>query len=423
MKTSIKHVSDTKVAVTISVGKPELDDAEKVALTKLAKTVKAPGFRAGKVPISVAAKHVNPSALAEQTLDDALSKAVSKAFVDENIAALDRPQVDITKYVPGQELEFVAEVEILPKVTLGKYKKMGVKKTVAKVTEADVDDVLERMRKGFAERKEVTRAAKDGDEVVIDFIGKKDDVPFDGGTANDYTLGLGSNQFIPGFEEAIVGHKAGEEFDVKLKFPDDYHASTLAGVPVVFAVTLKTVKEIVLPKLDDELAKKSGGDFKTLVELKADIKRELTTAKEREAAESYKDALVGKLIELSTIPVPEILIADQSRSIEQDMSQNLMYQGMTLDQYLDSKKMTHEEWLNTEVKTAAENRVKAGLVLAELSKVEKVTATDEELAAKIRQYQEQYGKSGQDFTTPELQRDIANRLLTEKTVDLLVAVN
>jgi len=422
MKTSIKHVSDTKVAVTIVVAKQELQDAEQVALTKLSKDLKAPGFRKGQVPVSVAAKYVDPNVLAEQTLNDALSKAVSQAFTEENISALDRPEVDIKKYVPGEELEFVAEAEILPKITLGKYKKMGVKKTVAKVTEAEVKDVLGRMQKGLAERKDVDRAAKDGDDVVIDFVGKKDDTPFDGGTAADYTLTLGSNQFIPGFEEAIVGHKAGEEFDIDLTFPADYHAKDLAGAAVVFTVTLKAVKEIVLPKLDDDFAKKAG-DFKNLEALEADIKRELMTSNERRAEDDFKDALIEKLIEVSEIPVPEVLVQDQERSIEQDMTQNLQYQGATLEQYLDSKSLTHEEWHEQEVKPAAINRVKAGLVLAEVSKVEKVTATNEELAEKINLYQQQYGQAGADFTTPELQRDIANRLLTEKTIDLLVELN
>lgn len=423
MKTTIKQLSDTKVAVTISVGSKELDDAEKVALFKLAKNVKAPGFRAGKVPPSIAAKHVNPEALAEQTLDDALSKAVSQAFTEEKIAALDRPQVEIKKYVPGQELEFVAEAEILPKVTLGKYKKLGVKMTPAKVTDADVEDVIERMRKGFAERKDVDRVAKDGDDVIIDFVGKQDGEPFEGGSANDYTLTLGSNQFIPGFEEGVVGHKAGDEFDLPVIFPSDYHAKSLAGAKVVFTVTVKAVKEVVLPKVDADFAKKAG-PFKTPAELKTDIKRELETARGREAEDKFKDDLVGKLIEVSEVPVPEILLTDQVRSIEQDMTQNLAYQGMTLANYLESKDLTHEKWLETEVKEAAEKRVKAGLALAELSKELNITATDEELAAKINQYQEQYGnRSGQDFTTPELQRDIANRLLTEKTVDALAEMN
>ncbi len=423
MKSTIKHLSDTKVAVTITVGKQELADAEKVALTKLAKTVKAPGFRKGKVPASVAAKHVDLNALAQQTLDDALSKAVSQTFTEQNIQALDRPQVEVKKFVPGQELEFVAEVEVIPEIKLGSYKKLGVKRVVAKVAVADIDDVIERMRKGFAERKEVKRAAKDGDETVIDFEGKRDGVAFDGGSAKDYTLTLGSNQFIPGFEEALVGHKAGEEFDVPLTFPKDYHAESLAGQKVVFTVKLKAVKEVVLPEVDDKFAAKAG-PFKTVKELKDDIKRELTASREREADDKFKDELITKLTEVSKVPVPEILAADQARSIEQDMTQNLAYQGLTLDNYLGSKKLTREEWQAGEVHDAAVRRVKAGLVLAELSKAEKVTATNEELAAKINQYQEQYGKqSGQDFTSPELQRDIANRLLTDKTIDRLVELN
>jgi len=423
MKTTVTHLSDTKVELTISLGEKELKDAELVALGKIARDLKVPGFRKGKVPVSVAAKNVNPEALSQQTLDDALSKAVSEAFVAEKIQALDRPQVEVKKFVPGKELEFTAETEIIPKVTLGDYKKLSVKKEKAVVAASDVDEIIERIRQGFATRKPVDRAAKDGDEVVIDFVGKKDDVAFDGGTANDYSLKLGSNQFIPGFEEGVIGHKAGDEFDLKLKFPKEYHSKDLAGADVVFAVTVKEIKEVVLPELTDELAAKSG-PFTSVKELKDDIKREITTQKEREAEEKLKDALITKLIEVSTVPVPEILIQDQMQSIERDMLQNLAYQGMSIDMYLESKKLTREKWLETEVRDAAVNRVKAGLVLSELSKIEKVTATDQELTEKINLYQEQFGnKSGQNFTTPELQRDIANRLLTDKTIELLAALN
>ena len=423
MKTNVKQLSDTKVELTITVDKKALDDAQQVALTKLAKNMKIPGFRKGKAPVSVVLKHVDQNALAQQTLDDALSKAVSEAFTLEGIQALDRPQVEVKKFIPGQELEFTAESEVLPKVKLGDYKKLGVKKKSEKPTPADVDDVVLRMRKGYATREDTKDAAKDGDDVVIDFVGKKDGVAFDGGSATDYTLSLGSNQFIPGFEEGVVGHKAGEEFDVKVTFPKEYHSPVLAGAPALFSVTLKSVVKVILPEIDDELAKKAG-PFKNVKELKDDIMRELIASREREADDKYKDALVGKLVEKSEIPVPEILIADQARSIEQDMTQNLAYQGMTIQMYLDSKKLTHDQWLETEVRTAAINRVKAGLALAELSKIEKVTATDDELAAKIQQYQEQYGsRSGQDFTTPDIQRDIANRLLTEKTIDLLAEIN
>lgn len=423
MKTTVKHLSDTKVELTINVGQKELADAEQVALTKLAKNLKVPGFRKGKVPVSVAAKHVDPNVLGQQMLDDALSKAVAEAFTSEKIQALDRPQVEVKKFIPGQELEFTAETEVLPKVTLGNYKKLGVKKAKVSVTAADIDEIIERMRQGMAERKAVERAAKEGDEVVVDFIGKKDDEAFDGGTANDQTLKLGAKQFIPGFEEGIVGHKAGEAFDLKLTFPKDYRVKDLAGAKVVFSITLKEVKERILPAVDEELAKKAG-PFKTVQELKDDIKREITNQREREAEEKLKDELVTKLVEVSKVPAPEVLIDDQARSIEQDMLQGLAYQGMTLEMYLESQKLTKEEWLATQVRDAAEQRVQAGLALAELSKVEGVQATSEELAEKVRLYQEQYGnKAQQDFTTPEVQRDIANRLLTEKTIDKLVELN
>jgi trigger factor len=186
---------------------------------------------------------------------------------------------------------------------------------------------------------------------------------------------------------------------------------------------LKKVSDIVLPEVDDKFAAK-GGPFKTVKELRDDIKRELSEGKEREATDKFKDELIAKLIEVSTVPAPEILVADQTRSIEQDMTQNLAYQGLTLDNYLGNKKLTYQQWLDGEVKDAAIKRVQAGLVLAELSKVENITATDAELVEKVNQYQEQYGnRSGQDFTTPELQRDIANRLLTDKTIDRLAELN
>lgn len=426
MKTVVKNISETKVELTISLGKKELEAAEQVALSKLAKNIKVPGFRKGKVPASVAAKHVDPQVLGQQTLDDALSKAVAEAYMAENIQALDRPQVEVKKFVPGQELEFTAETEILPKITLGDYKKLKAKAGKVAVAAKDIDEILERMRQGFSEKKEVKRAAKDGDEVVIDFIGKKDGVAFEGGTATDYNLTLGSNSFIPGFESGIVGKKVGETFDLNLEFPKDYHAKDLKGAKVVFTTTLKAVKEVVLPEVNDKFAAKAG-PFKTVAELKADIKRELTDQKEREAKEKLKDELVKELIEVSKVPVPEVLLKDQTESIERDMMQNLMYQGLTLEQYLENKGFKNKsKWQETEVAEAATKRVQAGLVLAELSKVEKITATEKELDEHVAMYKKQYVNNPrmvEQFDLPEARRDIANRLLTEKTVDRLVELN
>lgn len=426
MKTTVKNLSDTKVSLTISVTPEELKNAELVSLDKLGKTVKVPGFRKGKVPASVVAKHIDPQTLQAELLNNAISKAVSEAFISENIQVIDRPEVEVKKYVPGSELEFTAEVEIIPAVKLGDYKKLTAKKKIEKVTEKDVTEIIDRMRQSLAEKKEVTRAAKNEDETLIDFIGKKDDVAFDGGTGTDYTLVLGSGQFIPGFEEGIVGHKAGETFDLELTFPEDYHAKELAGEKVVFTTTLKAVKEVVPAELNDEFAAKCG-PFTSVDELKEDIKRELTAQKEREAIEKLKDELVSELLDVSDVPVPEVLVKDQERSIEQDFTQNLAYRGISLDSYLEAEKfVTKEEWLDKEVRPAAEKRVKAGLVLAELSKVLKVEATADELADHINQYRERYANNKdalKQFEQPEVQRDIANRLLTEKTVDKLVELN
>jgi len=426
METTLTYLSDTKVKLTITVGAKELAEAESVALIKLSKSVKVPGFRAGKVPAAVAAKNVSPKALQEQTLDDALSRAVAEAFTSNNLQALDRPSVEVTKFVPAEILEFTAECEVLPKVELGDYKKLSAKQEKVSIAAKDITETLERMRTGMAEKKEVKRAAKDGDEVVIDFAGKKDGVVFDGGTATDYTLKIGAGQFIPGFEEGIIGHSTGETFDLDLSFPDDYHAADLAGTSVVFTTTLKKVTEPTLPKLDDELAKKAG-PFTTLDELKADIKHELTLQKEKEAAEKFKDALLTELIEKSKVPVPEILITDQMSSIERDFEQNLLYQGLTIDAYLTQNGFKDiEDWRDKEVRPTALRRVQAGLVLAELTTAEKVSVTDEEIDEHVEVHKQQYlnnPEALEQFKTPEVRRDIANHFVTEKTIQHLVELN
>lgn len=426
MKSTVKNLSDTKVILTINVGPDELKTAEQVALTKLAKEVKVSGFRKGKVPLSVVAKHVDQMALQQQTLDDALSKAVAQAFIEKELQPLDRPAVEVKKFEPGKELEFTAETEIIPAIKMGDYKKLKARVAAVKVDKKDVDEIIERMRQNFAEKSEVKRAAKNGDEVIIDFVGKKDGTAFEGGTAEDFTLELGGGQFIPGFEEGVVGHKAGDAFDLNLKFPKDYHAEELKDADVIFSVTLKSVNEKSLPEVNEEFAAKCG-PFASAEELRADIERELTTQKEREAGEKLKDELVKELVEKSEVPVPETLVKDQERSIEQDFVQNLAYQGMNLDSYLSMKQFkTKEEWLDKEVGPAAESRVKAGLVLAELSKELKIETSEKEIAQQVDRYKQQYANNAEalkQFDQPEVQRDIANRLLTEKTVDALVELN
>ena len=426
MKTTVKKLSDTKVVLTIVVGRDELEAAEQVALKKLSRDVKVSGFRKGHVPLSVVAKNVNPNALQEQTLDNALSKAVADAFMTENIQAIERPEVEVKKFVPGDTLEFTAEATVLPEVKLPDYKKLKSRRADVKATDADMKDIITRMQENFAEKTEVNRAAKNGDDVVIDFVGKKDGVEFDGGKAENYSLKLGAGQFIPGFEEGVVGHKAGDSFDVELKFPKDYHVGDLAGQPVVFSVTLHAVNETTLPELTDEFAAKCG-PFTSMDELRADILREVEEQKKREADEKFKDELVGELADKVKVSLPELLVEDQIRSIEQDMQQNLSYRGIELESYLSTQGLKDkEDWMAKEVRPAAEKRVKAGLVLAELSRELEIDVTHDELSAQIDTLKQYYGKdakTAKQFDNPDVHRDIANRLITDKTIAKLVELN
>ena len=426
MKTTVKKLSETKVVLTIVVDRTELEAAEQVALKKMSRDVKVPGFRKGHVPLSVVAKNINPNALQEETLDNALSKAVAEAFVGEKIQAIERPEVEVKKFVPGDTLEFTAQATILPAVKLPDYQKLKTKRAEVKVVDADADDIISRMQENFSEKTKVDRAAKEGDEVVIDFIGKKDGVEFDGGKAEDYSLKIGSGQFIPGFEEGIVGHKAGDKFDLELKFPKDYHAKELADQKVSFSVELKAVNESKLPELNDEFAAKCG-PFTSMDDLRKDILREVKEQKSRDSEEKFKDELVGELADNIKVELPQILVDDQVRSIEQDMQQNLAYRGLELDSYLSTQGFSDkDDWLAKEVRPAAERRVKAGLVLAELSKELKIDVSHEELSAQIETMRQYYGKdakTAKQFDNPDVHRDIANRLITDKTIAKLVELN
>ena len=425
MKTKLKNISDVKVELTISLGTEELKAAEQVALTKLAKEVKIEGFRKGKAPLEMVAAQVDPNLLSQETLKNALSKSVAEAFLKEKVQAINRPEVDVKKFIPGTELEFTATTEIMPKVELGDYKKLGVKKEAVKVSKKEVKETIDRILKNFAEKKKVEREAKNGDEVIIDFLGKKDGVAFDGGKAEKFPLELGSKSFIPGFEEGLVGKKAGDELSLDLEFPKDYHAKDLAGAKVVFEVKIHEVRENIEPEINEEFLSKLG-DFKTKEEFEKQIEEDLKTQKQAEADEKFKDELVKKLAEVSKVPVPEILLEDQKRSIEMDMQQNLMYSGLSLEDYLERMSKTREEWLKKDVKEAAEMRVKSGLALAELSKVEKVKSDTKELDARITQLKEQYGNSKEvqkQLSSNDVRRNLANQILTEKTIDLLVKFN
>lgn len=426
MKTTVTHPSDTKVALKIVLGTEELEAAYQSALVAIGRDLKVPGFRKGKVPARVVAKHADPAHLQQQTVENAISRAVAEAFMAENLQVLERPAVEVTAFTPGENLEFTAEADIIPQVTLGDHTALKARPAVVTVDDSEVEEVIEHMRTNLATSVAVERPAQTGDEVVIDFVGKKDDVAFDGGTGQDYRLVLGSGQFIPGFEEGVVGHEVGQTFDLSLRFPDEYHASDLAGQDVVFTTTIKAINERQLPERDQAFAAKCG-PFESMEELTDDIRRQLTEQKQREADEKVKDDLVAELVEASTVPVPDVLVRDQERSIEQDFVRNLTYRGLTLDQYLGTQQFADKQaWLEAEVRPTALKRVQAGLVLAELAKLLKVEASTDELDERLAQLRQQYGsdtQAQQQLATPEVRRDLANRMITEKTVDRLVAIN
>ncbi len=423
MKHTLKKLSETTVQATVTLDDKDLAAAKRLGVSHLAPKVKVPGFRAGKVPVDVAEKHIDPVALANEVAEHAINIALNDVATAESLRVLDQPKVYLKDFTPYESMTFEATIEILPEIKLGDYKKLKVKKAKVEVSDDEVEEVVERMRSQLSEKVEVKRVAEFGDSVNIDFVGKMDGKPFDGGAAEGYELGLGTSSFIPGFEEAIVGHKAGEKFDVPLSFPKDYHVEHLKGKAVVFEVTLHTVSEVKLPEVTDEFAVKVG-PFKTVVGMREDIRAQVLEQKQKTADDELKDALVGQLVEKSTVPVPQLLVDDQVRAIEQDARQNLMYRGMSPEQYMQQLGYKDEDaWREAEFVPAATKRVQAGLVLSELSKVEKIEVTTDELNARLAQMLEQYASMKEQLDTPEARRDIANRVLTEKTVDRLVEIN
>ena len=421
MKTTVKKLSDTRVEIKVVLDSKDLEPAKNQALERLAKEVKVEGFRKGKVPTDIAAKFIPDNDLNREAADIAVRTTVIEAFTTNEKSPLVIPRVEITKYVPNETLEYTATADILPEVKLGDYKNLGVKREKVEVKESDVKDVLNNIAKSFAEKKAIKRAAKDTDEVIIDFVGKKDGKAFPGGSAKDYHLVLGSKTFIPGFEEGIIGKEPGDSFNLDLTFPKDYGNEELAGAKTTFEVLLKQVNEVVMPEINNDLAKKCG-PFKTIAELKADIKKNIAAQNDHRLEENYKDALIEALVKKSKIAAPEILIDDQMRMIKDDLTRNAASQGLSLEEYLKQAGETEESW-EKQARTIAEARVKASLALQVLARDQKITVKDEVVEAKIAELREIYKKSPEalkNLKDPNVKMDIRNRLVIEKTIDFII---
>lgn len=424
MKITTKKLSDTKVELKVVLDAADLKKAKSAAVQQLAAETKIQGFRKGKAPASMVEKQLNPNAVAEQTIDIAIRSTLPQAFAEKKLPVIATEKINVTKYVPEESATYETIAEILPDVKLGDFKKLKAKMAKTEPSAKDVQEIVDNILNAYAEKKVAKKPAALGDEVIIDFVGKKDGEAFPGGSAKDHHLGLGSGQFIPGFEDGIVGHSAGDKFDLELTFPKDYPEKSLAGQKTIFEVLVKQVNEVIRPKADDELAKKCG-NFKTMAELKADIKKNLEAQNRHQAVERYRDDLVKELVQKSKVSAPEILVQDQLRFIKEDVVRNAASQGLSFEDYLKRAGQTPEEWEKF-ARGLAEDRVKASLVLQILAREQNITATDAEVEAKIAELRDLYQKSKEaldNLKKPEVQRDIKNRLIIDKTLDFLVEAN
>lgn len=422
MQTTTKNLSPTKLELTIVADEAQLAAVKDRVLNELAKDVNMAGFRKGHAPKALIEKNVDQATLQTRFLDAAVNDLYVKAVTDEKLRPVQSPEIAIKKFVPFTTLEIKATFEAVGAITLGDYKKIKVAKQATKVTDADVQSVLDDLQRRDAEKKDVERASKDGDEIVIDFTGTdpKTKKPFDGGTATDYPLVLGSNTFIPGFEPELVGLKKDAKKDFDIAFPKDYGNKDLAGKKVNFAITVKAVREVVPAKLDDAFAAKVG-PFKTVAELKADIKKQIAAEKENQAQRELENEVLATLAEKSEADIPASLIEEEMDRMDAEEKRNLLYRGQTWQEHLDAEGKTAEEHRESH-REQAEARVKTGLVLGELAEAEGVTVTEKELDERIAELKKQYtDKQMQtELDKPENRRDIASRILTEKTIERLV---
>ncbi len=421
MQVKRTNISETKFKLSIVADTEFLQKAKEVTLRHMAaKHSNLPGFRQGKAPLGLVEKSVDQNLLQQEFLDQAINKLYVEVVRSENLRPVANPNVAIKKFVPFTQLEFEVEVEAIGDVKLANYKNLKVTKDKISVTEKDIKEVLASLRQRMSERKSVERAAKEGDELTIDFKGTDNKgMPVSGAEGQDFPIVIGSNTFIPGFEPNLVGLKTGESKTFDISFPKDYGVATLQSKKVTFKVTAKVVNEIIQAKLDDSLAAKAG-PFKTMAELKEDIKKQLKLEREAEAERIYENKIVNAIASKSSIAIPDTLIDEQVLRAEQTERQNLAYRGQTWQEHLAEEGVTEEEHRKRN-RPDAEANVKAGLILNEIAEAENIAITPEELEIRIQLLKGQYQDAAMqaELDNPDNRREIEGRLITEKTLDKL----
>lgn len=408
--------------IEFTIERATIEEGLDRAFKKIRGRLNVPGFRKGKVPRKLFNKMYGEEALYEDALNDLLPRAYQKALAeleDEDFELVGEPSIDIKSMEKDADWEIIAEVPLKPEVTLGDYKNIEVTKQDRTVTDEDVADELESRRQRAVELALKDDAAEEGDTVVIDFEGYKDGEKFDGGSAENHSLELGSGQFIPGFEDQLIGAKSGDEKDVEVTFPEEYGAEELAGQDVVFKVVVHEVKEKRVPELDDEFAKDVDDEVETLDELKDKIRQQLEKSKDRAATEATDDEAIQKAVENAEVPeIPEAMIDEEVDRQFNLFINNLQQQGISKDQYM-SMIGTSEQELRDQFRNEADFNVKTNLVLEAIAKAENIDVTTEDIDAEIKDLAEQYGME-EDRVRGILSEDLLKHDISlKKSIDLI----
>lgn len=389
MSLQVEKLEKNMAKLTIEVPAEELEKAIEKAYHKNKGKISVPGFRKGKVPRQMIEKLYGKEVFYEDAANALIPQAYEAAFDECEEEIVSSPKIEVTQIEAGKPFIFTAEVALKPVVKLGKYKGVKVDKADTDVTDAEVEEAVNKERENNARTISVEdRAVKDGDMTVIDFEGFVDGVAFEGGKGENYPLTIGSGAFIPGFEEQLVGAQVGQEMEVNVTFPEEYQAAELAGKAAVFKCTVKEIKEKELPEADDEFASEVS-EFDTMAEYKEDIRKKLAEKKEKDAKNDKEDAVIDAIVEDSDMEIPEAMIETQQRQMVDEFAQRMQMQGISLEQYFQFTGLTVEK-LTEQIRPQAEKRIKSRLVLEAVVDAEKIEASEEELEEEIKKMAEAY---------------------------------
>ncbi|AEG59279.1 trigger factor [Desulforamulus ruminis] len=407
MKATAERIEKNTVLLQIEVEEEQVNKALDKAYRKVVGQVNIPGFRKGKAPRAMVERYVGVETLFGEAAEILIPETYMQALKETETEPINQPKIDIVQGEAGKALIFKATVEVKPEVALGEYKGLEVNRPSEEVTEEDIQKELEKLQARHAKLVTVEGEIQQGDTAIIDFTGYVDEEAFEGGTAENYSLNIGSGTFIPGFEEQLLGVKTGESKEVNVTFPEEYHAENLAGKPATFKVTVKELKRKELAPLDDEFAK-DVSEFDTLEELKSDIRNKLSEAASSKAKSAVENGAVEAAVANATVEVPEIMIERKLEEMLNNLNQRLMQQGINLEQYFKYTNTSIDE-MRERMKPDAETNVKNELVLDAIAKIEKVEVSEEEISEEIQKIAAYVGQDEKIVRkTLELQNEMGN---------------